>query len=321
MPPLKRRDAIRAKILPGVAAALLACLLGAAADAGAVQVEASFGKGALPYDWITGVFLDGSDLWVGTKSGTRIYSLADKSWRSPPEGFSGSAATGLARFGGSLYVATEAAVNVVGPDGIRVLDRIENAHAQNGRFAVSADRMWMAARTMVGGLLEFDGSSWKLLSRGPGTGVMNNITCLLAWKGELWAGTVNNGIFRSKSGVWSVLGPEDGLPGLWVTSLAGTEEGVYAGTPEGLGFFDGAGWKIYREKDGLPSNKISTLAVHKDKLIVGTFDRGIAVLQGRRFETVNQAKGMSDNRVEALETAGDDLWVGTVNGLNRLTGF
>jgi len=45
------------------------------------------------------------------------------------------------------------------------------------------------------------------------------------------------------------------------------------------------------------------------------------VLQGGRFETVNQAKGMSDNRVEAIETAGDDHSVGTVNGLNRLTGF
>jgi len=302
-------------------AAATGLILSVSQAAGAMRIDASFGKEALPYGWVTGVFLDGSDLWVGTKSGTRIYDLGGKSWRNPPEGFTGIKTTGLARFGDSLYIATEAAVNVIGLDGIKVLARIENASALNGRFAVSDDRLWLAARTMVGGLLEFDGSVWKLLSRGPGTGVMNNITSLLAWKGELWVGTVNNGIYRMNSGSWTVMGPEDGLPGLWVTSLAGTGEGVYAGTPEGLGFFDGAGWRIYREKDGLPSNKISTLTVYKDRLVVGTFDRGIAVLQGGRFETVNQAKGMSDNRVEALETAGDDLWVGTVNGLNRLTGF
>ncbi|MBI5576425.1 MAG: hypothetical protein HY896_08685 [Deltaproteobacteria bacterium] len=282
----------------------------------ATAIRAFFGKEALPFSWVTGVFRDGNDVWVGTKNGTRIFNLALKTWRNPPKGLMGNAVTGLARFGGTLYVATDAGLNVAGPGGWKTMDRIANAVAANGDLAASDGTLWMAARTMTGGLLEFDGTGWKLLSRGEGTGVMSNITRIHAWNGELWAGTTNNGIFHLKSGKWTVIGPEDGLPGLWITSLAAAADGIYAGTPDGLGFFDGRRWKIYRVQDGLPGNKVSSLKVYKNKVVIGTFDRGISIFDGRRFRNIGSADGLSDDRVETIEVVDDVLWVGTINGLS-----
>jgi ligand-binding sensor domain-containing protein len=301
-----------------ISAAALAAVLAVAFSfpAEAAQVQAFFGKETLPYAWVTGVFRDGDDVWVGTKDGTRIFRPGDRSWGSLPAGIEGKVVTGLARYGGVLYVATEKSLNVACSGGWKPMARIENAEAVNGDLAVSGKILWMAARTMIGGLLQYDGESWKLLSRGRGTGVMNNITRLEPWKGELWAGTVNNGIYRWKSGEWTVLGPENGVPGLFVTSLAGTEEGMYAGTPDGLGYFDGETWRTYNMADGLPSNKVSVLKVYKNKVIIGTFDRGISVFDGRRFKNIGRAQGLSDDRVQAVEVVGDTVWVGTVNGLN-----
>ena len=169
---------------------------------------------------------------------------------------------------------------------------------------------------MLGGLVQYDGTQWKLLSRGEGTGVMNNITRIALWNGELWAGTTNNGIFVLKSGKWNVTGPEDGLPGLWITSLAGTDDGMYAGSPDGLGYFDGRRWKVFRVADGLPSNKVSALKAYENKVIVGTFDRGISIFDGRRFRNIGRAEGLSDDRVESIEVVEDTIWIGTINGLS-----
>lgn len=283
-----------------------------------VVVEPFFGKETLPYGWVTGVFRDGDDVWVATRSGTRIYSVTDRSWREPPRDIQGQTVTGIARFGGKLYVATEKCLNVGAADGWSAEMRLAKAYAENGDLIITGEKLFMAARTMVGGLLEYDGKEWKLLSRGPGTGVMNNITRILSWKGELWAATVNNGIYRLKPEGWTVIGPEDGLPSLRVTSLAGTGDGVYAGTVAGLAFYNGKKWNVFKTEDGLPSNKISALRVSDDKVFVGTSDRGISIFDGKRFENIGQAGGLSDNRVETIEVVGDTIWVGTVNGLSRL---
>jgi len=299
-----------------VVCAALCLSLAVESRGAAVEVQAFFGKEALPFSWVSGVFRDGNDVWVGTKNGTRIYSLAGQAWRTPPPGFQGNTVTGLARFGGSLYVATDAGLNIGGPAGWKAMGRIANAVASDGDLAASENTLWMAARTMTGGLLQFDGTGWKLLSRGEGTGVMSNITRLSVWNEELWAGTTNNGIYLFKSGKWTVIGPEDGLPGLWITSLAGTDDGMYAGSPDGLGFFNGNRWRVYRVADGLPSNKVSALKVYKNRVVIGTFDRGISIFDGRRFQNIGRAEGLSDERVESIEVVEDVVWVGTINGLS-----
>lgn len=289
---------------------------GVAPAAARVSVEPFFGKDALPYAWVTGVFPDGDDVWVSTKGGTRIYNVADKTWRAPAGQVEGNVVTGLARFGGLLYVATDQALNIQGPDGWRSLRQVAKANAANGTLLATETELWLAARTMTGGLLRFDGKDWTLQSRGAGTGVLNNVTRLATWSGGLWAGTTNSGVYLLKSGIWTIFGPEHGLPGLWVTSLAGPAGWLCAGTPNGLGFFDGAVWKTLRTADGLPSNKISALEVYKDGIIIGMFDRGIALFDGKRFEAIGLAEGLSDDRVETLAVVRDTLWVGTVNGLS-----
>jgi hypothetical protein len=65
---------------------------------------------------------------------------------------------------------------------------------------------------------------------------------------------------------------------------------------------------------GLPSGHVTAMAVHRGALYVGTFDGGLARLDGRRFVPVDGAPRF----VNVLLSDGDALWIGTAKGLARL---
>ncbi len=65
---------------------------------------------------------------------------------------------------------------------------------------------------------------------------------------------------------------------------------------------------------GLPSGHVTAMAVHRGALYVGTFDGGLARLEGRRFVPVDGTPRF----VNVLLPDGDALWIGTAKGLARL---
>jgi hypothetical protein len=65
---------------------------------------------------------------------------------------------------------------------------------------------------------------------------------------------------------------------------------------------------------GLPSGHVTAMAAHRGALYVGTFDGGLARLEGRRFVPVEGAPRF----VNVLLSDGDALWIGTAKGLARL---
>jgi ligand-binding sensor domain-containing protein len=109
---------------------------------------------------------------------------------------------------------------------------------------------------------------------------------------------------------------DQGLPGVWVTSLAGTPEGIWVGCFSGLALYADGKLKKFTKSDGLPSNKISALKVVREKLVIGTMDAGLSIRFRNVFTNVTMEKGLTDNRIEAIEAADEGVWVGTVNGLN-----
>ncbi len=272
----------------------------------------------LPNPWIKGLFHDGEQLVVTTSNGTAKRSPGDEAFTpfAPGAGFKGTNVTGWAEFGGKSWVGTEVALNVREGGKWSTIDRFQQVQHAEELLHTDGKVLYALARVMQGGVLRSDGTNWSVVDRGAGTGIMNNATAILARGDEIFIGTTTNGLFYFDGKGWKVLSPADGLPGIWVTSLAATDEGVWVGCYNGLALFDGNRFKAYTTVDGLPGNKISALKVVKGKLVVGTMQNGLSIRQGRLFVNVTMANGLTDDRVEALDADDRGVWVGTINGLN-----
>ncbi|MEO8431279.1 MAG: two-component regulator propeller domain-containing protein [Acidobacteriota bacterium] len=106
-----------------------------------------------------------------------------------------------------------------------------------------------------------------------------------------------------------------------VESLVEAPDGdLWIGTVDGLLRRHGEEFTAYREKDGLPDESITALAVTGDgDLWIGTDHGGLA----RRtpaglFTTYGHERGLPDDRITSLATVGGSLWITTAGGLARL---
>jgi hypothetical protein len=272
----------------------------------------------LPNPWIKGIFHDGDTLVVTTTAGTVKRAPGDEKFVpfAPGPGFKGVNVTGWAEFGGKSWVGTESALNVREGGKWSSLDRFQQVQHAEELLYSDSKALYALARVMYGGVLKFSDGNWSVVDRGSGTGIMNNATAILSRGDELFIGTTTNGLYYFDGKGWKVLSQNDGLPGVWVTSLAATDEGVWVGCYNGLALFDGSRFKSFSKEDGLPGNKISVLKVIKGKLVVGTMQNGLSIRQGRLFVNATMATGLSDDRIETLEADERGVWVGTINGLN-----
>ena len=277
-----------------------------------------FTESGLAKAWIKGVFRDGDRILVSYPGGTSVWDPAEGKFVPFATGsdFRGAMVTGLAEFAGRTYVGTEAALNVREGGKWSSLDRFQQVQHAEELLHSDGKTLYAVARVMYGGVLRYDGTKWTIVDRGAGTGIMNNATSVLTRGNELYIGTTTNGLFYFDGKEWKVFTTEQGLPGVWVTSLGETPEGVWVGCYSGLALFQDGKIRKFSTADGLPSNKISVLKVIKDKLVIGTMDGGISIRDRNRFMNVTMEQGLTDNRIEAIGAADEGAWVGTVNGLN-----
>ncbi len=154
-------------------------------------------------------------------------------------------------------------------------------------------------------------------------GLANNHCYAVAWgtDGRLYAGTL---------GGVSVLSPDliversygaakHELRAAWVTALAATPEGIYAGTyGGGVARLTAAG-----EVENLgPGRHVrvnpGAMLVDGDRLYAGTLEDGLLVYDRGRREWRAVELPLGSRSVTALAVAGDVLWIGTDRGLVRV---
>jgi len=80
-------------------------------------------------------------------------------------------------------------------------------------------------------------------------------------------------------------------------------------------------WRTYGLADGLPSERVLSVAARGDEVWAGT-EGGLARWTGKRWQALTTADGLVNDVVAALclcEETGD-LWIGTMGGLARYSG-
>ncbi|MEO6805828.1 MAG: two-component regulator propeller domain-containing protein [Edaphobacter sp.] len=154
--------------------------------------------------------------------------------------------------------------------------------------------------------------------------------------GAIWLGTKEDGLWRVRSGVvdWPAISSK--LASLVILALApGNHGDLWVGTPDGLNHVDGGTVRTYTSANGLPDDFIRSLLVQPDGTVWAGTRRGLVALNGVSGDVLTiytHQDGLQSDSIGALllptisrpgeparaETAGDDLWVATFNGLSRL---
>ncbi len=92
-----------------------------------------------------------------------------------------------------------------------------------------------------------------------------------------------------------------------------------ADLPEPVLYFDR--WETLTQKDGLPSDRTTCVAVEGDDLYVGT-EHGLGMRRGGKWTTWGKAQGLPHSYVTSVarDRAADITWVATIRGLVRIAG-
>lgn len=176
--------------------------------------------------------------------------------------------------------------------------------------------------TERGGLLAWNGET---LRRVHSLLTDQEVTALAGDEGDLWIGTLNEGVLHWAGGALSRFGEAEGLADRRVLSLAVGPDGVYAGTPLGVAAFRDDTW----ERTLAEGFFAAALRVSGDVLFIGTPDEGVAEVplnQQRRPQTPgprtaaagpNDVRAFADSGASVLavtssaayaRTADDSVW-------------
>lgn len=166
-----------------------------------------------------------------------------------------------------------------------------------------------------GGLVRFDGLRFvqiddpalPALARRPIFGLMEDR------EGRLWIGHAG-GAARWQAGRFSPVFDAALLDGRRVWAFAQAPDGaVWAATENGLLRWTPQGVRAYRVADGLPTNRLRTLAFdRKGVLWIGTTGGGLVSWNGERFEVLGAAQGIPHPEVRhVLADPNGGLWVAT----------
>jgi ligand-binding sensor domain-containing protein len=104
-----------------------------------------------------------------------------------------------------------------------------------------------------------------------------------------------------------------------VFAVAESDTGLLLGTISGLKIFKDGQYASLDSIDPVLGSRITTLHNTADRLWVGSFDDGLAVVSKDTVYHLDEANGLSSNRIKSMCIVNDtQAWIGTNRGLNRI---
>lgn len=295
----------------------------ARASVPAVRVQQKFTvENGMPSGRVTALFVDDDDVWVGTAdAGVARYNFHEGNWfvTKVEDGLASNRISDVTKYKGKVYVATQDGVNVWDGVSWTAVEKAGDSSVKllNVLFRTHDGVLWMAARTMFGGLVTFDGEKWKDRSGiRPGT-VLNNVSDFTFSGNTLWIGTTNRGLLRFDGKDWAAFTVTEGLASNFVYTLGAKGDNCYVGGCCGLTALEEGSWRVYDVAEGMPHSTVNSVVVDGDLVWLGS-KKGLGLFDGFNFTNFYIDSGLTDDRITSIFVKGTDVWVGTANGLNRM---
>jgi diguanylate cyclase (GGDEF)-like protein len=218
---------------------------------------------------------------------------------------------------GRLWVATESA-GVTRIDGNRARQFTRGSGLPSEvMFGLLLDRDGSVWAATAGGVVHFRGDRAMVFGPGSGLPAAPVFRLVQAGDGTLYVGT-ERGAYRRQGDRFvpvSSLLPADGVPSLVRDAAGDLWVGT---VNNGLMRIDRKGIERFGSQRGLPNNRVAALFVDREGSLWAGTNAGLLRLRDAPFSTFNREHGLSDDYVRALVQARDgSLWIGTSRGLNR----
>jgi signal transduction histidine kinase/ligand-binding sensor domain-containing protein/CheY-like chemotaxis protein len=281
------------------------------------------------------------DIWLGTgmpaihqgegitrydgktfTSYTRADGLADNSVYAIAEADNGDlyfgTANGLSRFDGEKFH------NYTPKDGMLGQSVLGMAFDQQGR-------LWLGTEL---GANRFDGAKFEQFTSEDSLPLNTStdyypgaIFCVaIDSKGRIWFGSISGGGAAYYDGEKFVrFTPQNGMPGMRVSSIAEDREGQIWFSLLGVGVarYDGEKFKLFNSEDGLSGHTVMSLTVDGEgQLWAPVFGGGLSRYDGAHFKHFTTEEGLVGNMSHALaRDRKGAMWFGHVEGVSRYDGL
>lgn len=138
---------------------------------------------------------------------------------------------------------------------------------------------------------------------------------------DVWIGRSNGGLWMKKGESFSLIN-DNHLNGKSIKSLKYWDAGktLFVGTTDGVYTYDGKQVQKLNFVSRIFS-EVNSLSIYRDKfLVVGLEFNGVILynLENQTFDHIQEKQGLSSSQISFVSADGDNIWVGAVNGLNRL---
>lgn len=261
-------------------------ILYAGSDGGGVKFSTDNGvhwnQSGLRKGYIYHLAYDGINIFAATGSGVAISNNRGESWFSASEGLaSGVNAFALlndkvfAATGYGVYVSTNSGTSWSRSDtglSLGLFPGVSAITVCDSNIFIA--RSWLISNYNLSGILYStdEGISWVA----PDSDIAADyITVLLAHENNIFAGTLNYGLYRSANSGRSWLSVNSGLTDKHIISLAASGKNIFAGTFSGIFLSTDGGSNWCKTNSGLLDTIIASLVVSGNNLFAGTHDRGV----------------------------------------------
>lgn len=265
--------------------------------------------------------------WVGT-SGGGIARYRNGTFRAYTEedGLVNNAVVSIEEDStGTLWIATEEGFSRF-RDGRFTNFTTADGLVDDHTFAVGRDTQGRLLVSSIGGihrLVEGDSLYFRESNRYPELVGKTVIDFLIDRRGNFWAATLENGVYRYGEGETLHLTSESGLGADGINSLYEDHEGaVWIGTYSGgiSRYFDGT-VSTFTQENGLAANRVeSFMQDRENNLWIATNGGGLTQIRNSKFSAYTPEEGLTGTSV--LSVTQDEegvIWVATENsGLNRI---
>ena len=217
---------------------------------------------------------------------------------------------------GRLWVATESA-GITRMDGDKPTQFNErNGLPSNVVYGLLLDREGSVWAATAAGVVHFASEGIRVYRDDAGLPAAPIFRIIQDATGAIMVGT-ERGVYRMQGERFelrSPLLPEDGVPSLAADAAGNLWVGT---VNNGLVRLNRSGSERFTSLRGLPNNRVAALLVDREGSIWAGTNAGLLRLSDASFSTWNGDQGLSDDYVRALfEAPRGGMWIGTSRGLN-----
>jgi len=138
--------------------------------------------------------------------------------------------------------------------------------------------------------------------------------------GSVWAGTLNGGVSKFKSGHFTSYTTTNGLASNTVSSILETRDGaMWFATPSGLSSFSNGQWRTYTTVEGLPSPEVNCLFEDSSGTLWSGTSAGLAFFASNRFQVSHESPDVLREQIVGMaEDKRGRFWIATSNHVLRV---